>query len=511
MNRSVGRGAFVLIISGIICKLFGAFFRLPLTNILGMEGIALFQMVMSLYSLAVVFISNGLTNALSKLISSARAKGERVKAGAYLKLALKYVLIVSFSLGSILAIFSKQIASIQGWKGGGSYILMLFLLPLGGLIGVYRGVIQGHENMTPTALSQIIEQVSRFAFGLVFAYLFGKQSVNAGVFGAFLGIVISEALAFVYLQFALSRNVKGYKDSGQGSLSERKEFYHAVLPLSFSNAVIPLSHAIESLVILPLLSLAGIGSEIAKKLYGLQTGMVGTILSFPLLVSLAVGMALLPKVSYLSTSGEVEAERTTVNRAFCVMWAFLVPLVLGMTAISKEFYLLVYPSVIKDYILIAQDLTYITAISTLMAGVMQFLFAILQGKGLYRQALYFSLIGGGVKILSLVIFARMGRIGIYAIPISNALLNSTIALCSIIKLYKLVKIDVFSLLLPPLSGVVMLMSVRLLLSAVQGLAGLILSVIAGGIVYVVLTLPLWNEILKPFIDKIKKGQKRLEN
>ena len=88
MNRSVGKGSMVLVISGLICKLFGAFFRLPLTNVLGIEGIAIFQMVMSLYSLAVIFVSNGITSSLSKLVSSARAKGETVKTGDYLIIAV---------------------------------------------------------------------------------------------------------------------------------------------------------------------------------------------------------------------------------------------------------------------------------------------------------------------------------------------------------------------------------------------------------------------------------------
>ena len=57
MKNNVGKGAFVLVVSGIICKFFGGLFRLPLTNIVGMEGIGIFQMIMSIYSLALVFVS----------------------------------------------------------------------------------------------------------------------------------------------------------------------------------------------------------------------------------------------------------------------------------------------------------------------------------------------------------------------------------------------------------------------------------------------------------------------
>ena len=82
MKNTVGRGAVVLILSGLICKFFGGLFRLPLTNIVGMEEIGAFQMVMSLYSLALVFVSGGVTNSLSKLVSGARARGDNKKIGS---------------------------------------------------------------------------------------------------------------------------------------------------------------------------------------------------------------------------------------------------------------------------------------------------------------------------------------------------------------------------------------------------------------------------------------------
>ena len=76
MKKDVGRGAFVLIVSGVVCKFFGALFRLPLTNIVGIEGIGIFQMIMSLYSLLLVLVTGGVSTTLSKLISSDRASAE---------------------------------------------------------------------------------------------------------------------------------------------------------------------------------------------------------------------------------------------------------------------------------------------------------------------------------------------------------------------------------------------------------------------------------------------------
>ena len=92
MKNNVGKGAFVLILSGLICKVFGGLFRLPLTNIVGIEGIGVYQMITSIYSLALVFVSGGVTNALSKLVASARARGDYRIIGSYVRYALFFSL-----------------------------------------------------------------------------------------------------------------------------------------------------------------------------------------------------------------------------------------------------------------------------------------------------------------------------------------------------------------------------------------------------------------------------------
>ena len=92
MNNNVGKGAIVLVISGLVCKFFGGFFRLPLTNIVGIRGIAVYQLIMSIYSLSLVFVSGGVTNSLSKLVSSARARGDYKAISSYFRLALIFTL-----------------------------------------------------------------------------------------------------------------------------------------------------------------------------------------------------------------------------------------------------------------------------------------------------------------------------------------------------------------------------------------------------------------------------------
>lgn len=500
MKSDIGRGAIILVASGFICKFIGALFRLPLTNLIGIEGIGIFQMIMSVYSLLLIFVSSGITNSLSKLVSSSRASGQELRISSFYRYAIKFGLLLSLLFGLFFAFFSKQIASLQGIeKGYFSYLLLILLLPLGTMIGVFRGIFQGYENMTPTAISQVIEQLIKFIFGLLFAYLFGRFGSSQGVFGAFLGITMSEVLAFFYLLFVFKRRVK----INAQKIDVKRDFYSAVLPLSFGSAILPLSNAIEALIITSLLSIAGLSRESATTLFGLQSGVVGAILHFPLIISLSVAIALLPKIAYLSSQEDLAGQREIISNSFNYMWFFLVPLVIGIISISKVLYPIIYPNTIKGYIDTAYQLTILGGIAVILSAIMQFLQSLLQAKGFFYHSMIFSIIGVLAKIGILLIFAPLSEIGIFAIPISNIVLNSIVCICILIKLGGLVKIDLFNFTLPLLSSFIMFMSVKLILSTLGGIFGLLTSVLFGGFIYLVIAMPITFDICKTLLTKLK--------
>lgn len=457
-------------------------------------------MVMSLYSLMLVFVSSGTTNALTKLVASARADGDFEKISAFKKVAFSFSISLGTLIGLLFAIFSKQISLLQGNADCNlSYLLMFLLLPLGGVIGVYRGIIQGYENMTPTAISQILEQSIKFVAGLLFAFLLGKHGVSSGVFGAFLGITASEFIACLYLVFCMKRKYK----SPVTSSKENKRFFSAALPLSFASAINPLTNAIESLFIVFLLTIAGIESEKATILYGLQTGVVGALMHFPLIISLSVVMALLPKLSYLFEKQDVDVQKEVISKSFSYMWFFLIPLTFGIISVSPVLYPVIYPNILGDYLNVVQNLTIVSGFSIILSAIMQFVLTVMQAKGFFVESMVFSLFAGVFKIASLFILARIPQINIFAISISNIVFNSTMCICGLIKLGKTVKVSAYEFVLTFLSATIMLLCVRIILSLLTGIIGLIVAIVAGAIIYFVIALPLTIEISRGFLSKIK--------
>lgn len=171
--KQMMKGAVVLSIASLIAKILSAVYRVPFQNMVGNTGFYVYQQVYPIYGIGMTFALSGFPIFLSKLIAETKQNGER-------KLILKRasVILTFFSLVLFLGIycFSDEIANGMGDCQLAPIVRavswMFLLMP--GLV-VWRGYFQGVENMIPTAISQVIEQIVRVAVILIAAALFLKS------------------------------------------------------------------------------------------------------------------------------------------------------------------------------------------------------------------------------------------------------------------------------------------------------------------------------------------------
>ena len=498
MNKNVVKGSVLLIISGLICKILGALFRLPLTNILGIKGIGVFQMVMALYSFALILCSGGITVTLSRLV--AKGGGETSRINSLYRIALITSTILGIIIGGIFFILARQISLLQGQELSSlSYKLMIILLPLGGVIAGLRGVIQGREEMLPTAVSQLIEQSIRFVLGLLFAGLLIKFGIEYGVFGAFLGIVFGEIISVLYLFVRV--NKMGIRSKGR----DYKGFFFNLIPLFLGTLISPMVGAIDSLIIVNRLSIAGFSQEQALSLFGLQTGLVGAVLNLPLIISSSIAVAILPSISSLQ-SDNIQIQEG-INNAFKLMWLILLPIVLGIMAICQPLYRLLYSGIDEGILQCAVTLTRIGGVATIITALMQFFVAILQARGNLYYLMGLQLLGGIAKVLSVVFLCSRPEINIYGLVLSNIVFASIVCIGCLLRLKKTVTLNYFDLSIPIISSVLMFLLVVKFIQVVKlsSFLSLIFSIFIGGGIYIVLTFPCVLPIIRDFYKtKIKR-------
>ena len=190
----------MLAVASVVAKLLGAMYRVPLTNVLGGEGIGMYQLVFPLYTLLLTVSSGGLPIAISRLVAVKLAGGDEKGATRVLRVSLVALSLAGLIGSVLLLVFGGAAATLQGNPEAriayyGIAPAVLFVA----IISCFRGYFQGRENMLPGAVSQLTEQAGKLVLGLYFAAKLMPRGYAYGVFGALTGVSVSELLAAVVL------------------------------------------------------------------------------------------------------------------------------------------------------------------------------------------------------------------------------------------------------------------------------------------------------------------------
>ena len=308
-KQSFLKGAAIIAAGGFIAKLIGALYRIPLTNLIGGYGMGLYQMVYPFYCLLLTVSATGIPSSIAKMVAERRAQG--VSGKPVLKSAfLLFLLIGAFGTVLMMGIapLLSRMQDCPEVKNG--YLALAPSVLLVSAISVFRGWFQGENNMLPTALSEVTEQVVKVGFGLLFAYLF-RSDVQKAVTYILLSVSISEACALLLMALLYRRApapLVGIKDGGRVSL---KSVLRLSIPVTLSAALLPLSSLFDSVIIVRLLKRY---TAEAVTLYGLFSGGAVTIINLP--------------VSAGDVQGEAEKSRKNARRR--MLYALLVTLVVSV-------------------------------------------------------------------------------------------------------------------------------------------------------------------------------------
>ena len=296
-TKSLKSGASMLALGGIIAKILGALYRIPLTNILGAGGMGLYQLVFPVYALFMILSTIGIPTALSRIVAEQRAMGNGAK---------KYFfacMLTLVSLSTIAAILVFCLARyIAIWQGNvlaykGFWIIAPSLIFVGAIAG-FRGWFQGEMYMLPTAVSNILEQLVKLALGLTLSILFSKRGVIYAVYGALIGVTASEfvTLFYMFITFVI-HNRHGQKEKLKVSKAEAIEVFRTAFPIAIVAVLIPLSNFFDSIIIVNMLRLFGLTTETATWQYGVLSGPVNSLVNMPIVLTLSLAIAIVPSVA----------------------------------------------------------------------------------------------------------------------------------------------------------------------------------------------------------------------
>lgn len=420
------KGALVLIIFNLIGKIIGAIYRIPLANLLGPVGIGEYQLVFPLYSLLLSISVSGIPVAISKIVSEYNSKGQFGDSKKLLKLSCLYLFIISLVGMILIVVLSKFIAKIQGNLQ--IYFCYYAIAPavlFVGLLSVFRGYFQGNLNMLPTAISNLIEQAGKLAFGLFFVTKFIKYGEVYGVFGALLGISVSELLAFIFLLVYYIFYAKKHKSAMLSLYSRRnisKQLALTALPITLGGIAAPITSIIDSLLVVNLLMFSGLSSEISTSLLGIQSGIVDPLINIPIVISVSISASVLPNLAKVYVKNDEAEIKSLIEKALQITLSVSLVCVICFVIFGKQILTFLYGRTLDfNEINIATKLLFLGGINLLFLSLVQVTSGILQGMGKQNFTVKSILIGSGIKIILTITLVSTKQIGILGAMISGGI------------------------------------------------------------------------------------------
>ena len=266
-------GAAILAVGIMVVKLIGMFYRIPLVNIIGEQGTADFNNAYNIYAVLLTISTAGLPVAVSKLVSEANALGRRNQVQRIFRLAL--ALFLTFGVLSFLLMFFKadMLAGMMNDEKAAAGIRALAPAVICvGCLSAFRGYTQGHTNMTPTAVSQIIEALCKLVIGLGLAYwlVSGGATQDVAAAGAITGVTVGTVVALVYMVITFIRSQGDIhtlaEDTPDDPLTVLKNILRIAVPITLSTSLVPIINVLDnSLVLGQLQDALGMTEEASRK------------------------------------------------------------------------------------------------------------------------------------------------------------------------------------------------------------------------------------------------------
>ncbi|MCF2596011.1 putative polysaccharide biosynthesis protein [Pseudoflavonifractor phocaeensis] len=246
-------GAAILAAGILVVKLIGMFYKIPLVNIIGEQGTADFNNAYNIYAVLLTISTAGLPVAVSKLVSEANALNRRAQVRRIFRMAL--LLFLALGALSFLVMFFRAdwlAGLMHDSKAAPGIRALAPAVVCVGCLAAFRGYTQGHSNMTPTSVSQIIEALCKLVIGLGLAWWLVKAGHPAEVAaaGAITGVTVGTIVALVYmvLSFLLSRSreprLAGDVPDSAGSILGN--ILRIAIPITLSSSMVGIVTVIDS-------------------------------------------------------------------------------------------------------------------------------------------------------------------------------------------------------------------------------------------------------------------------
>lgn len=420
--------------AGLITKIIGFIYRIPMSNILGEQGNGVYSVAFGIYNVALTLSSYSMPLAVSKLVAARLAKNEGKNAKRVFLDALLFAILVGTI--AMLALYFGADALEGLYKRQGLAKPLHVLAPttfVVALLGTFRGYFQGHRNMVPTALSQIFEQIANAIVSVVAAYGFMKVYATSevsfayGAMGGTMGTLSGAFVALVYfvILYLMNKSQMEKEDEKndfgneiEGHAMIYKALLLTILPVILSQTIYQLGYTIDDIVYGNLMALKGYEEAVASSLQGVFNTQYNQLINLPVAISAALASSTIPSMVASKMKGDKEDVFAKITLVVKVNMLIAFPCAVGMAVLSTPIMKLLFPRLVT-YQATASMLLLTGSFAIVFYALSTITTSILQGNDYMRLPVIHSGISLVIHVVLITTLLYFTDWNVYALVIGN--------------------------------------------------------------------------------------------
>lgn len=421
----------ILAAAGIIVRLIGLLYKVPMTRILGTEGIGYYNTAYEIYNIGLILSSYSLPLAISKLIAARRIRGRYQDARRVYLCGMAFGITVGTAMTAILLFGSSWITETI-FKSPGSALPLAVMAPtvlVFSVMGIIRGYFQGFGNMIPTSVSQIIEQVIHAAVSIVASYLFIRWFADAaspasyGAAGGTLGTLTGALAALIFLSAMMFRHRKSqaelYRRPQSVSTESWKSVFWALLvtltPIILSQFVYQLSGSVDNSMFGQIMSAKGLTEKERMSLLGIYGGEYRLLTNVPVAIASSLGTSMIPSIVASKTQRDFPAVQKKIRLTVKFNMLIAIPCAVGMGVLAGPIMRLIF----GDNSALTRNLLTLGAPAVIFFSLSTVTNAVLQGIDLMRKSVTHSAISLALHVILVYVLLQHFNMGVYGLVIGN--------------------------------------------------------------------------------------------
>lgn len=516
-NNQIISGVLILTLSNLLVKVIGLLFKIPITNIIGDEGMGYFNAAYRIYTWFYMISTAGLPVALSIMISESRTKGNINEVKKIYRITMLLFIIIGFFGMTAMTVGSRFFAILIGSEA--IYMCIITIAPTLFFICIssaIRGFFQGYQNMFPTAISQIFEAVGKLSLGIIFAIYAINRGYDIPMVAAYAisGLTIGTAAGMLFLCISKSMHKGELIKTNDLPMRSGKTLLYTLtklaVPITISASVMSLTDLIDVMIIMRQLQNIGFSESAAVAIYGNYTSLAVPMFNMPPALIYPISYSIIPLISSAIAANDKIKAILIMNSALKIAAIISIPASLGMSLFSKQILDIFYKSASVD---MAAPLLSILSLSVFFIGMLAITNAVLQASGYERKPIISMLFGAVVKLVSSTILIGIPSIGINGAPIGTFLCYLTITVMNFYFIIKYVRIEtsMMNIFIKPITASIFCMISAVLtytmLSIILSSTIAVIGAIGVAAVTYVLTLFFIKGISETDILMLPKGKK----